>query len=125
MTRIGLRSEDYGAHLLRRTTASIIYKQTGNLRAVQIYLSDLVRESIRWLILEMKWPLRLFVCRYLELRPLMLTVVPTPVRPLSPAFFWMALLPDRSRSQVLFPPVRPVTSRRPMESLYAKAAPTV
>jgi hypothetical protein len=34
VTRIGLRPEDYGAHLLRRTAASIIYKQTGNLRAV-------------------------------------------------------------------------------------------
>jgi hypothetical protein len=34
VTRIGLRPEDYGTHLLRRTAASIIYKQTGNLRAV-------------------------------------------------------------------------------------------
>jgi len=30
---IGLRKEDYGTHSLRRTKASIIYKQTGNLRA--------------------------------------------------------------------------------------------
>jgi hypothetical protein len=29
---------DYGAHFLRRTTPSIIYKATGNLRAVQIPL---------------------------------------------------------------------------------------
>jgi hypothetical protein len=29
-----LPSEDYGALSLRRTTASIVYKQTGNLRAV-------------------------------------------------------------------------------------------
>jgi integrase len=28
--------ENYGAHSLRRTKASIVYKQTGNLRAVQI-----------------------------------------------------------------------------------------
>jgi integrase len=35
---IGLRAEDYGTHSLRRTKASIIYKQTGNLRAVQILL---------------------------------------------------------------------------------------
>jgi len=31
-----LRPEDYGAHSLRRIKASIIYEQTGNLRAVQI-----------------------------------------------------------------------------------------
>src|SRR4051794_36470220 len=35
---IGLRREDYGTHSLRRTKAAIIYKQTGNLRAVQILL---------------------------------------------------------------------------------------
>jgi site-specific recombinase XerC len=38
VTGIGLRAEDYGTHSLRRTKASIIYKQTGNLRAVQILL---------------------------------------------------------------------------------------
>ncbi len=31
-------SKDYGTHSLRRTKASIIYKATGNLRAVQILL---------------------------------------------------------------------------------------
>ena len=35
---IGLRKEDYGTHSLRRTKAALIYKQTGNLRAVQILL---------------------------------------------------------------------------------------
>jgi integrase len=38
ITGIGLRKEDYGTHSLRRTKASIIYKATGNLRAVQILL---------------------------------------------------------------------------------------
>ena len=38
VTGIGLRREDYGTHSLRRTKAAIIYKQTGNLRAVQILL---------------------------------------------------------------------------------------
>jgi integrase len=39
VTGIGLRSKDYGTHSLRRTKASIIYKQTGgNLRALQILL---------------------------------------------------------------------------------------
>lgn len=33
-TGIGLRKEDYGMHSLRRTKASLIYKRTGNLRAV-------------------------------------------------------------------------------------------
>ncbi len=31
---VGLRKEEYGTHSLRRTKASIIYKVTGNLRAV-------------------------------------------------------------------------------------------
>jgi site-specific recombinase XerC len=38
VTGIGLRPDDYGTQSLRRTKASIIYKQTGNLRAVQILL---------------------------------------------------------------------------------------
>jgi len=35
---IGLRKEDHGTHSLRRTKAALDYKQTGNLRAVQILL---------------------------------------------------------------------------------------
>ncbi len=35
MTGVGLRAAEYGTHSLRRTKASIIYKATGNLRAVQ------------------------------------------------------------------------------------------
>lgn len=47
---IGLRREDYGTHSLRRTKASIIYKQTGNLRAVQILLGHTKIEStVRYL----------------------------------------------------------------------------
>ena len=38
VTAIGLRREDYGTHSLRRTKASIIYKATGNWRAVQLLL---------------------------------------------------------------------------------------
>ncbi len=38
MTAIGLRPQDYGTHSLRRTKASLIYKQTDDLRAVQILL---------------------------------------------------------------------------------------
>lgn len=33
-----LRPQDYGTHSLHRTKASLIYKQTGNLRAIQILL---------------------------------------------------------------------------------------
>ena len=42
---IGLRREDYGTHSLRRTKAVLIYKQTGNLRAVQILLGHTKIES--------------------------------------------------------------------------------
>jgi integrase len=50
VTGIGLRSEDYGTHSLRRTKAAIIYKQTGNLRAVQILLGHTKIEStVRYL----------------------------------------------------------------------------
>jgi site-specific recombinase XerC len=38
VTAIGLRRQEYGTHSLRRTKASIIYRQSGNLRAVQILL---------------------------------------------------------------------------------------
>lgn len=50
VTGIGLRSADYGTHSLRRTKAALIYKQTGNLRAVQILLGHTKIEStIRYL----------------------------------------------------------------------------
>jgi integrase len=45
VTGIGLRREDYGTHSLRRTKVSIIYKATGNLRAVQILLGHTKIES--------------------------------------------------------------------------------
>ncbi len=47
---VGLHSEDYGTHSLRRNKASIIYKRTGNLRAVQILLGHTKIEStVRYL----------------------------------------------------------------------------
>lgn len=50
VTGIGLPRQDYGTHSLRRTKASIIYKQTGNLRAVQILLGHTKLEStVRYL----------------------------------------------------------------------------
>jgi len=47
---IGLPPEEYGTHSLRRTKASLIYKKTGNLRAVQILLGHTKIEStVRYL----------------------------------------------------------------------------
>lgn len=42
---IGLQPQEYGTHSLCRTNASIIYKATGNLRAVQIFLGHAEIES--------------------------------------------------------------------------------
>lgn len=57
---IGLRPEDYGTHSLRRTKASIIYKATGNLRAVQILLGHTKIEStVRYLGVDVEDALHL------------------------------------------------------------------
>jgi len=50
VTAIGLRREEYGTHSLRRTKASMIYKATGNLRAVQILLGHTkIENTVRYL----------------------------------------------------------------------------
>lgn len=50
VTAIGLPAEEYGTHSLRRTKASIIYKATGNLRAVQILLGhSKIENRVRYL----------------------------------------------------------------------------
>ena len=60
VTGIGLRHEDYGTHSLRRTKASIIYKATGNLRAVQILLGHTKIEStVRYFGVDVEDTLRL------------------------------------------------------------------
>ena len=47
---VGLHKEEYGTHSLRRTKASIIYKATGNLRAVQILLGHTkIENTVRYL----------------------------------------------------------------------------
>ena len=47
---IGLRPEEYGTHSLRRTKASIIYKATGNIRAIQILLGhSKIENTVRYL----------------------------------------------------------------------------
>jgi len=46
MTAIGQRPEKYSTHSLRRTKASIIYRATGNIRAIQILLGHSKIENI-------------------------------------------------------------------------------
>jgi integrase len=50
---IGLDPHNYGTHSLRRTKAALIYKKTGNLRAVQLLLGHTKLEStVRYLGIE-------------------------------------------------------------------------
>ena len=50
---IGLDASQYGTHSLRRTKAALIYKRTGNLRAVQLLLGHTKIEStIKYLGIE-------------------------------------------------------------------------
>lgn len=63
VTGIGLRCEDYGTHSLRRTKASIIYKATGNLRAVQILLGhSKIESTVRYLGVDVEDALHLAEC---------------------------------------------------------------
>lgn len=49
VTAVGLNPREYGTHSLRRTKASMIYKRTGNLRAVQILLGhSKIENTIRY-----------------------------------------------------------------------------
>lgn len=60
VTAIGLKPQDHGTHSLRRTKASMIYKQTGNLRAVQILLGHTKIEStVRYLGVDVEDALEL------------------------------------------------------------------
>jgi integrase len=53
LTMIGLDPCFYGTHSLRRTKATLIYKKTGNLRAVQLLLGHTKIEStVRYLGIE-------------------------------------------------------------------------
>jgi integrase len=50
VSTVGLDHREYGTHSLRRTKASIIYKATGNLRAVQILLGHTnIENTVRYL----------------------------------------------------------------------------
>ncbi len=53
ISEINLDPYDYGTHSLRRTKASLIYRRTRNLRAVQILLRHSKLEStVRYLGIE-------------------------------------------------------------------------
>jgi site-specific recombinase XerC len=53
LSGIGLDASVYGAHSMRRTKATLIYKRTGNLRAVQLLLCHTKIEStVRYLGIE-------------------------------------------------------------------------
>jgi integrase len=50
---IGLEPSNYGTHSLRRTKATLIYKKTGNLRAVQLLLGhSKIESTVRYLGVE-------------------------------------------------------------------------
>lgn len=53
LASIGLDPLQFGTHSLRRTKATLIYKRTGNLRAVQLLLGHTKIEStVRYLGIE-------------------------------------------------------------------------
>ena len=53
VSEIGLDPADYGTHSLRRTKASLIYRRTKNLRAIQLLLGHTKLEStVRYLGIE-------------------------------------------------------------------------
>lgn len=60
VTAIGLRQEDYGTHSLRRTKAAMIYKATGNLRAIQILLGHTkIENTVRYVGVDIEGALEL------------------------------------------------------------------
>ena len=53
MEELGLDRADYGTDTLRRTKATLIYRRTKNLRAVQLLLGHIKLEStVRYLGIE-------------------------------------------------------------------------
>mgnify|MGYP001812568963 FL=1 len=60
VSSIGLDPKKYGTHSMRRTKAALIYKKTGNLRAVQLLLGHTKLEStVRYLGIEVDDALRI------------------------------------------------------------------
>ena len=55
VSAIGLDANGYGTHSLRRTKAALIYRKTGNLRAVQLLLGHTkVDSTVRYLGVELE-----------------------------------------------------------------------
>jgi len=55
VTGVGLMRSEYGTHSLRRMKASIIYRATGNLRAVQILLGhSKIENTVRYLGIDVE-----------------------------------------------------------------------
>jgi integrase len=55
VTEIGLDSAAYGTHSMRRTKASLIYRRTHNLRAVQLLLGhSKIEITVRYLGIEVE-----------------------------------------------------------------------
>ena len=55
VTGVGLMRSEYDTHSLRRTKASIIYRATGNLRAVQILLGhSKIENTVRYLGIDVE-----------------------------------------------------------------------
>ncbi len=55
VSAIGLEPSSYGTHSLRRTKAALIYRKTGNLRAVQLLLGHTkVDSTVRYLGVELE-----------------------------------------------------------------------
>ncbi|WP_171133883.1 MULTISPECIES: tyrosine-type recombinase/integrase [unclassified Ruegeria] len=60
VTAIGLDPSGYGTHSLRRNKAALIYRKTGNLRAVQLLLGHTkVDSTVRYLGVELEDALRI------------------------------------------------------------------
>ena len=58
---LGLDPADYGTHSMRRTKATLIYRRTKNLRAVQLLLGHRKLEStVRYLGIEVDDALEIF-----------------------------------------------------------------
>ena len=54
VTAIGLRCEDYGTHSLRRTKATLIYKQTGDARRADPSRHTKIRTTVCYLGVEVE-----------------------------------------------------------------------
>ncbi len=55
VSSIGLEPSNYGTHSMRRTKAALIYRKTGNLRAVQLLLGHTKMDStVRYLGIEIE-----------------------------------------------------------------------